>query len=1059
MKVTGWLLEEKGLELSCSTWRATSMSTTRRGLNRSIDSGGRASLQIPLDFPGFPLFWALASAGSENNCRSGPGLAARALRDLNRLTAAVTEMTYKIFLQLPLGRAFRTYPGTPRIFPMLAMASMIVLIACLPGARAEEEILFIGNSFTLGDFGNATVPEIFDALARAGGQEPPVVVTRGVGGSDFEFHARDATTQAVISSRPWSHVVIQNYSTEPTHIGNVADHLTYGSQLYGQVMANSALTRVMLFETWSRAAAHPLISGSSTSTTFATANEMQSELRVNYSALAASLNSANPGNPPVKIAPVGDAWENAGGLLPASDPGFADLHASDDYHGDDNGYYLAAAVFYSKIYGASPRGLHASAEVAALGLVFSEDPEFLEQVAWGTVQHAPNVGRTWLVDFGSDRSPTLTGAQPNDPLNVWNNVTQTEGRVQGAGIPNLVGFDGVPTGVALTITRPFNRESTGGTKSSTNYPANASSDSLFGNTESHRGASNVFPAFTLSGLDPGVGYALTFHASQVGVGDNRETLYTVTGAGTSAAALNLQNNVNTGTPTTTVALNPSNNVDTEAVTVPVFPTAAGEIGVAISPGPNNNNNHHFTYLGAMKIQTAGASQLEFAVQPADQNVPEKGQARFVCAAAGTPPYSFQWFRNGVAINGATASRYTIPNVGSELDGSSYAVVVTDAVAQLTSDTAVLHVSADVDPPSYVVAALPGSEQIELVFSEALDPAGLLDRSGYRVANRGGLVPVLDAKLSPDGKVLTLTLGTALSGNYAVAVPAGLSDLAGNPVAADGALAFGVVPAPAGVDMRIDFGPSTTTTGAANDPLHRWNNVTESVGRSNTGVLPDLVGSDGTPTGVRLEMIDRFNGGNNNGTTSSPAFPGTASGDSLFGNTETWDGLANVFPAFRLRNLDPRMTCSLSFFASRINAGGDNRETRYTVVGAETASTVLSISDNIAGIATLANLRPDAGGNLTIQIDPGPNNNNLYHFTYLGVLLLSYDAEPGSSPGLFPPVPIAGSMFIDWTGQGNLETSPDLADPWTPVLPAPTAPYLEPMSDGGRRFFRLRYPEP
>ena len=57
------------------------------------------------------------------------------------------------------------------------------------------------------------------------------VVMRAVNGTDFQYHSQDATTQAAIKSQPWTHVVLQNYSTQPTHVGSVANHYTYGSLL------------------------------------------------------------------------------------------------------------------------------------------------------------------------------------------------------------------------------------------------------------------------------------------------------------------------------------------------------------------------------------------------------------------------------------------------------------------------------------------------------------------------------------------------------------------------------------------------------------------------------------------------------------------------------------------------------------------------------------------------------------------------------------------------------------------------------------------------------------
>jgi hypothetical protein len=258
-------------------------------------------------------------------------------------------------------------------------------------AEPALEVLFIGNSFTWGLGGSKSVAEIFDALANAAGHADPVTEMRAVSGQDFQFHSTDATTLATIASRTWTHVVLQNNSTEPTHItpNGVEDHNTYGRDLYEQVAASSASTQVMLYQTWARAANHPLISGTSTPSTFATTDEMLEELRTNYIALADSLNAAFPENPPVVVNPVGDAWSNAGGNLPASDPDFIDLFHTDNYHGDDRGYYLSACVHYSSIYGSSPEGLYDSPLLMDLDLEVSmEDAAFLERIAWETVSPA-----------------------------------------------------------------------------------------------------------------------------------------------------------------------------------------------------------------------------------------------------------------------------------------------------------------------------------------------------------------------------------------------------------------------------------------------------------------------------------------------------------------------------------------------------------------------------------------------------------------------------------------------------------------------------------------------
>ena len=660
--------------------------------------------------------------------------------------------------------------------PSLRVFTALSLLSICSPACAEDKILFVGNSFTYALGGTASVPDIFERLAIAGGHPDPTTVMRAVSGVNYQFHANDATTQAVIASQPWTYVILQNFSTEPTHIGNVANHLTYGTLLYNQVLANNPATTVILYETWSRAAKHPLITGTSTPTTFASTDEMQSELRTNYLGLRDSLNSGHPANAPIIIAPVGDSWENAGGLLADSHPDFCDLHGSDDYHGNDNGYFLSAAIFYATIYGQSPEGLHTNPAVSSLNLQLTVDPTYLEKMAWGTVsgtvsivysshpvpvtvtENQPatftakvrgsppytvqwfrnnsaisgansltytlpsasaslngsvytvtvsnNVSATtsnpatlsvipippqpigfpslsnattinipfsktlasgpatnpanfsvvyrgrqvpvvssslsgagtsialmlgspiqpgftvglgpaikdvagnaipadsvevspesapptksFLVDFGAASTPT---GPANDPANAWNNVDTAIGLSDTAILDPLVDNTGVAGSARLEMVRRFNGANTNGTLTSTAFPASATQDSLYGNTEAFNGLANVSPAFRLAGLDPLSSYTLTFYASRTGVSDNRETLYTVTGAGV-----------------TSTTLDAANNVDTSATLSGLMPTADGTLLVELSPSAQNSNAYHFIYLGAMVVAAAAAQAPSF----------------------------------------------------------------------------------------------------------------------------------------------------------------------------------------------------------------------------------------------------------------------------------------------------------------------------------------------------------------------------------------------------------------------------------------------------------------
>ncbi len=192
-------------------------------------------------------------------------------------------------------------------------------------------------------------------------------------------------------------------------------------------------------------------------------------------------------------------------------------------------------------------------------------------------------------------------------------------------------------------------------------------------------------------------------------------------------------------------------------------------------------------------------------------------------------------------------------------------------------------------------------------------------------------------------------------------------------------------------LQIDLGSASSPSGLAHAPARHWNNVA-TVGTTDAGVLPNLVSRAGAPTNVRFRMTSRFNGANENGTTAAAVFPASATRDSLFGNTESFGGLANVTPAFRLEGLTPGTRYRLTFHASRLGVS-DRRETRYSVTGASQASVLLDAANNVESVAILDGLEPAGDGSLAVALSPGPGNNNANHFTYLGVLQIECPEAP------------------------------------------------------------------
>ncbi len=90
-------------------------------------------------------------------------------------------------------------------------------------------------------------------------------------------------------------------------------------------------------------------------------------------------------------------------------------------------------------------------------------------------------------------------------------------------------------------------------------------------------------------------------------------------------------------------------------------------------------------------------------QPSSQTTVVGGSATFTVVATGTAPLTYQWFKDDVAVDGATGASLTVNNVQAT-DVGQYDVVVSNAAGSVTSNAASLIVTGL--PPSIVTQ--PGS---------------------------------------------------------------------------------------------------------------------------------------------------------------------------------------------------------------------------------------------------------------------------------------------------------------------------------------------------------------
>jgi hypothetical protein len=194
---------------------------------------------------------------------------------------------------------------------------------------------------------------------------------------------------------------------------------------------------------------------------------------------------------------------------------------------------------------------------------------------------------TVFYDFGDSSQQSsaatynnVTVNPPNDTLNLLNSIDST----------------GASTGITLAMSGFFTGSNQNGPTTPTGDAAIFSGQATRDNAFGHAAAFGVNPltpmgTVVFGGLDGSgaTAYDFTFFASRTGVADNREALYSLTGA-------------NSGSTT----LNASGNTSQVATAAGIIPTSAGVITLNVSPTANNTSASKFYYLGALRLVSSSA---------------------------------------------------------------------------------------------------------------------------------------------------------------------------------------------------------------------------------------------------------------------------------------------------------------------------------------------------------------------------------------------------------------------------------------------------------------------
>src|ERR1019366_8305492 len=121
------------------------------------------------------------------------------------------------------------------------------------------------------------------------------------------------------------------------------------------------------------------------------------------------------------------------------------------------------------------------------------------------------------------------------------------------------------------------------------------------------------------------------------------------------------------------------------------PITNGQFGVSGRTGDSTENNW-LDDLGITTVAAGAATAPTIITGPADQkNVPEYGTATFSVLPNGTPPFTFQWYRNNVAVADATNAILTLTNVLFTANSNQFHLAVTNSLGGILSTNAILTV--------------------------------------------------------------------------------------------------------------------------------------------------------------------------------------------------------------------------------------------------------------------------------------------------------------------------------------------------------------------------------
>lgn len=163
-------------------------------------------------------------------------------------------------------------------------------------------------------------------------------------------------------------------------------------------------------------------------------------------------------------------------------------------------------------------------------------------------------------------------------------------------------------------------------------------------------------------------------------------------------------------------------------------------------------------MGAMEFTAAGPDP-NITIQPSGTTVNCGNTANFTVTATGNTALSYQWYKNGSTVAGATQSSYTTAATAGVDNGSLWKVVVTDTAGSVTSSIVTLNVELIITQPVNVTVAV-NQNATFTVTATACVTAYQWSRNGSSIAGATLSSYTLNGcQLSDSGSMFSVNVGT------------------------------------------------------------------------------------------------------------------------------------------------------------------------------------------------------------------------------------------------------------------------------------------------------------